>query len=958
MHHHWFEHFFDGSSGPDTRPLLRKLRVGVLVFYAITIAIALLAVVWLSYADYRDTLRGTERQAMALARSLNEHATRSFVSVEQAMENVAENLVKDGGLDRLDEKWAHERLKAKVELTPQIRAIIAINAQGILRAHGLEYPTRQVDLSDRGYFEYHRDHDTTQLRVGEPVISRTDYKWLIPLTMRLKNPDGSFGGVMLSGVDPAYYLGFYESLNLDTGTSVQVMRNDGLLLINFPLDISRLGQNVMSAGQGPLFSGQATSAFFREHSPTSGDRFVAQLVNQGDVPLIVRVSLDSDTVLMRFKTDTRLRIATATLVLLMLSLMLYLLLRQIDRVDASESRLRLTQFAVDESPDMVLWCTNSGQLRYANRQVSKASGRSFADLVTLNLREIFDAPELAWTGLETLLGDKPAAGGIETCLHDAAGRHVPVELTIARIANEAETYYCVTARDISERKASQQELRQHRDHLQELVAERTAEVRAMLDANPLAIALVIGSHIQQINPAFETLFGYSREALQQLPESTLFPSVEARELVAGQVQAGLQRGGTFRGEAELRRRDGSIFWAVLFARALITDDPERGVVIIIEDVSAQRAAAQSLRQSEQLKRSVLDAMTDSFALIDRERRFVDVNQALSLQVGLHRSMLIGQTPESIWGEAQGQLLFPPLDETVPAASQQEVTLPVRSGERHPFQVSYGVIPDEYGTVAYRFAFFADISRQKQIASSLLDAKEAAEAASQAKSSFLANMSHELRTPMHAILSFSEMGLLKVRDGAAADFERYFEHIQKAGNRLLTLLNDLLDLSRLDADRMTYDSSVHSLQATVQAAINEVSSLTTARGIEIRLLSAETGLSLRYDQARLTQVLINLLSNAIRFSPEGGRIDIQLLTDGSLGNGKPAAGLSIRDMGPGIPPEDLRIIFDAFEQGSQPRSGGSGLGLAISQRIIRDHGGEISAANHPEGGALFTLLLPL
>jgi signal transduction histidine kinase len=268
-----------------------------------------------------------------------------------------------------------------------------------------------------------------------------------------------------------------------------------------------------------------------------------------------------------------------------------------------------------------------------------------------------------------------------------------------------------------------------------------------------------------------------------------------------------------------------------------------------------------------------------------------------------------------------------------------------------------VIPDETGDIAYRFAFFADISRQKQIASSLLDAKEAAEAASQAKSAFLANMSHELRTPMHAILSFSEMGLHKVRDGASADFGRYFEHIQKAGNRLLTLLNDLLDLSRLDADRMTYDSSAHRLGDTVQAAINEVSSLSTPRGIDIRLPDDAPSLTLRYDQARITQVLINLLSNAIRFSPDGGRIEIRIASGAQLADGKPAAMLSVRDMGPGIPPDDIRIIFDAFEQGSQPRSGGSGLGLAISQRIIRDHGGEISAANHPDGGAIFTLRLP-
>jgi len=952
---HWLEQLFQSSTGQDTRPLLRRLRAGILVFYALTLAIAVLAVVWLSYSDYHATLQSTERQALSLARSLDEHATRSFASVEQAMENIAEDLERGSGLDRFDERWAHDRLKAKVELAPQIRAIIAINTKGILWAHGLEFPTRRVDLSDRGYFDYHRNHTDPALRIGDPIISRTDYKWLIPLTRRLSRPDGSFDGVMLSGVDPAYYLGFYDSLRLDKGTTIQIMRDDGLLLINYPLDITRLGQNLITpGGQSPDIKNGAQTRFFREHDPQLGDQFVAQLASSGSVPLIVRVCFDADHVLTRYKTDTRLRIATATGVLIVLSVMLSLLLRQISRVEVSESRLRLTQFAVDESPEMIVWCGNGGYVRYANRRMTASSGYSAPELATMKLGDLFGSEHNGWAQLESLLHGSSASDGMESTLRERNGRLIPVELTAARIADARETYLCITARDISERKSAQEELRQHRDHLQDMITERTAEIRAMLNANPLAIALVVQQHIELVNPAFEALFGYDRENVNQLPEAALHASPESFQELREALRVGLLLGGTFRGEAELRRRDGTLFWAVLFARALVSHEPERGIVIIIEDVSAQRAAALSLRQSEQLKRSVLDAMTDSFALINTERHFVDVNQALCLQLGLHRSALIGQSPESVWGETLGRGLFPITDDTTQYVTQQEIMLPVRSGQRHPFQVSYGAIPDDNGNIAYRFAFFSDISRQKQIASSLLDAKEAAEAASQAKSSFLANMSHELRTPMHAILSFSEMGLLKSSD---ADLSRYFEHIQNAGKRLLTLLNDLLDLSRLEADRMSYDKSINSLQHTVQAAVSEVSSLTAARQLQIRVETETPRIVARFDRARLTQVLINLLSNAIKFSPEGGTIEVGFISNARLPHDQPAVGLTVRDTGPGIPPDEIDIIFDAFEQGSQTHVGGSGLGLAISQRIMHDHGGAIHATNHQDGGAIFTLLLP-
>lgn len=948
--------FFRNKPGKDPRPLLHRLRLGILVFYAITIAIAALAVVWLSYEDYHDTLRSTERQALSLARSLDEHATRSFVSVEQAMQNVAEDLERTGKLDSVDEQWIHERLKAKVELTPQIRAIIAIDSRGTLRAHGLEYPTRQVDLSDRGYFGFHQGQASQNLRIGEPIISRTDYKWLIPLTRRLNNPDGSFGGVMLAGVDPAYYIGFYDSLKLERGTNVQVMRGDGLLLINYPLDITRLGENMFAGNAQAQITEMPSTAFFREIDTQGNDHFVAQLASGGVTPLIVRVCLDANRVLAPYLANTRLRVVTATLVLGVLSLLMFMLMRQIQRVEASEARLRLTQFTVDESPDMIVWSSTGGQIRYANRRLAEASGHSPEALLTLNLGELIEGDSLGWLSGAEQPGQSSETRSIESLLHTRNGGRIPIEFSVARIHDGHDTYLCITARDISERKAAQEELHLHRDHLQEMVAERTAEIRTVLDANPLAIVVVMQRRIELVNPAFEALFGYDLRSVRQHPQENLHASPESFANLNDEIRKAMKLGGTFRGETELRRRDGTTFWAVLFARAIVSEEPERGIVCIIEDVSAQRAAAQNLRQSERLKRSVLDAISDSFALIDASRRFVDVNQALCLQLGLHRSVLIGQTPESVWGESLGKRLFPPLEALSPGSSQQEILLPVRSGQRHPFLVSYGAIPDESGRLAYRFAFLADISRQKQIANSLLEAKEAAEAANQAKSSFLTNMSHELRTPMHAILSFSEMGQL--RSDTDTDLHRYFERIQHAGRRLLALLNDLLDLSRLEADRMSYDKGMNSLQHTVLAAVSEVSSLTSTRRISIETDADSPRIVAHFDRARVTQVLINLLSNAIKFSPEGGVIHIDFLSDITLPDGRAAAGLSVRDEGPGIPPEEIDLIFDSFVQGSQTHAGGTGLGLAISQRIVQDHGGQLRAGNHPDGGALFTVLLPL
>ena len=217
------------ASNKPPHTALNQLRRSIWIFYVAAIVMLVLAVTWLTREDYRNTLAATERQALSLARSLDEHLARSFVSVDQAMQNVAEDIERAGGIERVDEHWLFERLKSKVEHTPQIRAIIAMDANGVLRAHGLEYPTRRVHLGDRAYFSHHQKNIDPRLRIGEPIISRTDYKWLLPLTRRINLADNRFDGVMLSGVEPDYFLRFYDALQLERGTRIEVLRNDGVV---------------------------------------------------------------------------------------------------------------------------------------------------------------------------------------------------------------------------------------------------------------------------------------------------------------------------------------------------------------------------------------------------------------------------------------------------------------------------------------------------------------------------------------------------------------------------------------------------------------------------------------------------------------------------------------------------------------------------------------------------------
>jgi len=247
------------------------------------------------------------------------------------------------------------------------------------------------------------------------------------------------------------------------------------------------------------------------------------------------------------------------------------------------------------------------------------------------------------------------------------------------------------------------------------------------------------------------------------------------------------------------------------------------------------------------------------------------------------------------------------------------------------------------------------------------AREAAEAASRAKSEFLANMSHELRTPMHAILSFASFGVDKAGQAEREKLLHYFSNIQKSGNRLLLLLNDLLDLSKLEAGKMEMRLRTIDPSLVLEEALGEAEALAKSRDIRIELRPPAQALRAQLDASRLQQVIGNLLSNAIKFSPPGGRIllsleAVQMPRAGRAPDQQRAAlEIRVRDEGIGIPEAELEAVFDKFVQSSNTKNGagGTGLGLAICREIVHAHGGVIEARNNPppQRGSCFVLRLP-
>jgi len=244
------------------------------------------------------------------------------------------------------------------------------------------------------------------------------------------------------------------------------------------------------------------------------------------------------------------------------------------------------------------------------------------------------------------------------------------------------------------------------------------------------------------------------------------------------------------------------------------------------------------------------------------------------------------------------------------------------------------------------------------------AKDTAESANAAKTIFLANMSHELRTPMHAILSFSELSLDALDHANTDKIRRYITRIRESGKNLLALLNDILDLSKLESGRMVYQCARMNLMTVVQAVAAELDPLLKAKRLTLTIHPPQISTLVHGDEVRLAQVVRNLLFNAMKFTREETEVRITF-TAATLPREDPpydhtaAIALTITDQGPGFPPNEAEMIFDKFVQSSKSKSGtgGTGLGLAICKEIVTAHHGQIRAENHPAGGAVFTVVLP-
>jgi PAS domain S-box-containing protein len=499
---------------------------------------------------------------------------------------------------------------------------------------------------------------------------------------------------------------------------------------------------------------------------------------------------------------------------------------------------------------------------------------------------------------------------------------------------------------------------------EEALRESEERFRAIFESAPIAMAVrnLEGDFIQT-NRAFQEMLGYSEEEFQYISfnDITHPDDLEESERLYQELTDG--RCDHFIQERRYFHKDGEVVWCrvALFG---ISDSSRKlkYTISMGENITMRKRAEEALRAHQEFLRQVIDTTPNPISAKRFDGTYTLVNEAMAEVYGTTVEELVGKSdadfvPNTVesahWLQDDREVLEFMCGKFIP---EEKFTHPV-TGELRWFQRIKVPLTTQDGKADQVLAVATDITERKRAEEELLAAKEAAEAASRAKGAFLGNMSHELRTPLNAVIGMSQVLLMGAIGPLNERQNEYVNDILYCGKHLLTLINDILDMTKIENSRVELILEDVELSCLLYDNLSMIRDKALDQNITLETDFDENLPLVRADRRRILQVMSNLLSNAVKFTPPGGRAGIRLLRDDNN------ARVEVWDTGIGIPPEHQSRLFRPFERledVSRSRNHeGTGLGLALSKQLVELHDGKIGVESLGEGqGSTFWFTLPL
>jgi PAS domain S-box-containing protein len=602
---------------------------------------------------------------------------------------------------------------------------------------------------------------------------------------------------------------------------------------------------------------------------------------------------------------------------------------------------------LDENPDALLAISTDGEILHWNRAAEKIFGYSRDEAVGRPLNDLIVPADRI--DEERRIQQDAVSRGVAVFesvrrRKDGVLLHVSTTTKVIRAADGTVRCFLSTKKDVT--------------HLKVLRDAKLVEAkfRDLLESTPDAIVMVnITGRIVLINSQAERVFGYQRAELLGEPVEMLLPNryraahhghrsgffAQPRTRTMG---AGLDLYGL--------RRNGEEFPVEISLSPLETEEGTM-VMSAVRDITDRRKAEQKFR-------SLLEAAPDAMVIIDHAGKIQRVNSQTEKLFGYKREELLGQlveilVPERFRAKHPGHrnAFF-----AQPQARSMGVGLELyglrRDGTEFPVEISLSPLETEEGL--FVSSAIRDVTDRKRFESALQQKNVELANANQAKDSFLANMSHELRTPLNAIIGFTGTLLMKLPGPLTIDQDKQLRTVQSSARHLLALINDLLDVAKIDAGKTDMHIEAVDCQEVMEEVISALRPEANRKGLTFEASMPATELVIQTDRRALRQIVLNLANNAIKFT-EHGSVHIAL-TQGEM-NGVKSVEISVSDTGKGISVEDQTKLFEPFTQVDVSRkraSEGTGLGLHLSRKLAELLGGRIVVRSEYGKGSTFTLTL--